>query len=281
MSTSWILESDRGKGLYPRGQLFVLAGAETTRLARKAAKDVRTRKRLIASREWISSSPKARQANPSALPALRGLMSGQRRSRPECARSTILSNEAARPERSRLRGPQQRLWRSRVDRQSQLQAAAGGIVGVIGPTALGKDHACSDDHPSRKTRTRAPYAVESVHSAMSRPVAPDDLDGKKTCGKRFRRAKEWILLASGNKSRGDCSSFNFKGADQQKKVGHCQAVMRNRGIWPKMLNECEIRAQTWLLLDEPTTIFDVDVDYACARCGRGAGDFAAAPYHSQ
>ena len=130
----------------------------------------------------------------------------------------------------------------------------GGIVGVIGPNGAGKTTLfrmiTGQEKPDQGTIT----VGESVHLGYV-DQSRDDLDGKKNVWEEISGGNELILLGKREvNSRGYCSSFNFKGADQQKKVGALSGGERNRVHLAKMLKS----GANVLLLDEPTNDLDVD-----------------------
>ena len=130
----------------------------------------------------------------------------------------------------------------------------GGIVGVIGANGAGKTTLfrmiTGQEKPDQGTIT----VGESVHLGYV-DQSRDDLDGKKNVWEEISGGNELILLGKREvNSRGYCSSFNFKGADQQKKVGALSGGERNRVHLAKMLKS----GANVLLLDEPTNDLDVD-----------------------
>ena len=130
----------------------------------------------------------------------------------------------------------------------------GGIVGVIGPNGAGKTTLfrmiTKQETPDKGTITIG----ESVHLGYV-DQSRDSLDGKKTVWEEISGGNDLILLGKREvNSRGYCSSFNFKGADQQKKVGALSGGERNRVHLAKMLKS----GANVLLLDEPTNDLDVD-----------------------
>ena len=130
----------------------------------------------------------------------------------------------------------------------------GGIVGVIGANGAGKTTLfrmiTKQETPDKGTITIG----ESVHLGYV-DQSRDSLDGKKSVWEEISGGNELILLGKREvNSRGYCSSFNFKGADQQKKVGSLSGGERNRVHLAKMLKS----GANVLLLDEPTNDLDID-----------------------
>src|SRR5581483_454775 len=130
----------------------------------------------------------------------------------------------------------------------------GGIVGVIGPNGAGKTTLFRMITGQGKPDSGTITIGESVHLGYV-DQSRDSLDGSKTVWEEISGGNELILLGNGEvNSRGYCSSFNFKGADQQKKVGALSGGERNRVHLAKMLKS----GANVLLLDEPTNDLDVD-----------------------
>ena len=130
----------------------------------------------------------------------------------------------------------------------------GGIVGVIGPNGAGKTTLfrmiTGQDKPDEGTITIG----ESVHLGYV-DQSRDALDGSKNVWEEISGGQDQLMLGKREvNSRGYCSSFNFKGADQQKKVGTLSGGERNRVHLAKMLKS----GANVLLLDEPTNDLDVD-----------------------
>ncbi|RYE52783.1 MAG: ATP-binding cassette domain-containing protein, partial [Hyphomicrobiales bacterium] len=130
----------------------------------------------------------------------------------------------------------------------------GGIVGVIGANGAGKTTLFRMITDQEKPDAGSITVGESVHLGYV-DQSRDALDGKKTVWEEISGGNELILLGKREvNSRGYCSSFNFKGADQQKKVGALSGGERNRVHLAKMLKS----GANVLLLDEPTNDLDVD-----------------------
>src|SRR5450631_4426611 len=183
----------------------------------------------------------------------RTFKAGQREADPGRA-NYHTGGRAPRPERGRFRRPDQRLWRPASDRRPHLQIAARRHRRRDRPQRRRQDHAVPDDH-KQETPDKGTITVgESVHLGYV-DQSRDSLDGKKSVWEEISGGNELILLGKREvNSRGYCSSFNFKGADQQKKVGALSGGERNRVHLAKMLKS----GANVLLLDEPTNDLDVD-----------------------
>ena len=130
----------------------------------------------------------------------------------------------------------------------------GGIVGIIGPNGAGKTTLFRMITGQEKPDSGTINIGESVHLGYV-DQSRDSLDGKKSVWEEISGGNELILLGKREvNSRGYCSAFNFKGADQQKKVGALSGGERNRVHLAKMLRS----GANVLLLDEPTNDLDVE-----------------------
>jgi ATPase subunit of ABC transporter with duplicated ATPase domains len=237
-----------------RGQLHVLAGQKQKRLEQEGREEEARQRTLAREQEWIAPR-RARQAKSKARYERYEelLKQGRREADPDRA-DRHSGRRAARPERHRFRGPQKGLRRQRllID-DLTFKLPPGGIVGVIGPNGAGKT-TLFRMITGRRSPTRAPSRSASrCISAMS------------TSRATARRQEDvWEEISGGNdqlllgkrevNSRAYCSAFNFKGADQQKKVGALSGGERNRVHLAKMLKS----GANVLLLDEPTNDLDVD-----------------------
>src|ERR1700744_5325138 len=253
--TTWILELDRGKGIPYEGNYSSWLKQKQKRLEQEGREEEARKRALEAESEWIASSPKARQAKSKArIQAYEELVKKQNDKAPTPAQIIIpvaerLGNNVSDFEQL-SKGFGDRLL---IDNLS-FKLPPGGIVGVIGPNGAGKTTLfrmiTGQDKPDKGTIT----VGESVHLGYV-DQSRDDLDGKKTVWEEISGGNELILIGKREvNSRGYCSSFNFKGADQQKKLGALSGGERNRVHLAKMLKS----GANVLLLDEPTNDLDVD-----------------------
>src|SRR5580704_15813869 len=234
--TGWILELDRGKGIPYEGNYTSWLKQKQKRLEQEAREETGRQKTLARELEWISSSPKARQAKSKArYTAYENLLAQSGDKSADTAQIVI-------PTPPRLGTDvidAKNLNKSFGDRllidNLTFKLPPGGIVGVIGPNGAGKTTLfrmiTGQDKPDKGTIT----VGESVHLGYV-DQSRDSLDGKKTVWEEISGGNELILLGKREvNSRGYCSSFNFKGADQQKKVGALSGGERNRVHLAKML----------------------------------------------
>jgi ATP-binding cassette ChvD family protein len=253
--TSWILELDRGKGIPYEGNYTAWLSQKQKRLAQEGREDAAHQRTLEREKEWIAASPKARQAKSKArYQRYEELLKQASEKQAQTAQITIPVAERLGQNVVDFEG----LTKGFSDRvlidDLTFKLPPGGIVGVIGANGAGKTTLfrmiTKQETPDKGTIT----VGESVHLGYV-DQSRDSLDGKKTVWEEISGGNELILLGKREvNSRGYCSSFNFKGADQQKKVGALSGGERNRVHLAKMLKS----GANVLLLDEPTNDLDVD-----------------------
>ena len=253
--TSWILELDRGRGIPYEGNYSAWLHQKQKRLAQEGREDEARQRALEAESEWISASPKARQAKSKARIQRYEELVAKQNDR------TLSSAQIIIPVAERLgqnvidfthlsKGFQDKLL---IDDLS-FKLPPGGIVGVIGPNGAGKT-TLFRMITKQETPDKGEISVgESVHLGYV-DQSRDALDDKKNVWEEISGGYDVIYLGKREiNSRGYCSAFNFKGADQQKKVGMLSGGERNRVHLAKMLKS----GANLLLLDEPTNDLDVD-----------------------
>ncbi|HET7804605.1 MAG TPA: energy-dependent translational throttle protein EttA [Pseudolabrys sp.] len=253
--TGWILELDHGRGIPYEGNYTSWLHQKQKRLEQESREDEARQRTLQRESEWISSSPKARQAKSKArYQRYEELLKIANAKQNTVAQISIPVAE--------------RLGQNVVDFDHLTKAFGdnlliddltfklppGGIVGVIGPNGAGKTTLfrmiTGQEKPDKGT-IRIGESVRLGYVDQSR----DSLDGKKTVWEEISEGNDMILLGKKEmNSRAYCASFNFKGADQQKKVGTLSGGERNRVHLAKMLRS----GANLLLLDEPTNDLDVD-----------------------
>jgi ATP-binding cassette ChvD family protein len=253
--TGWILELDHGRGIPYEGNYSSWLRQKQKRLEQEGREDEARRRTLEREQEWISSSPKARQAKSKArYERYEELLKIANAKTNSVAQITIPVAE--------------RLGQNVVDFDHlgkgfgnnlliddlTFRLPPGGIVGVIGPNGAGKTTLFRMITGQEKPDAGTIKIGESVHFGYV-DQSRDSLDGKKSVWEEISNGQDIILLGKREvNSRGYCSSFNFKGADQQKKVGALSGGERNRVHLAKMLKS----GANVLLLDEPTNDLDVD-----------------------
>jgi ATP-binding cassette ChvD family protein len=253
--TGWILELDRGKGIPYEGNYTAWLSQKQKRLAQEGREEAAHQRTLEREQQWIAASPKARQAKSKArYQRYEELLKQANEKQTQTAQITIPVAERLGQNVVDFEG----LSKGFADRllidDLTFKLPPGGIVGVIGPNGAGKTTLfrmiTKQETPDEGTITIG----ESVHLGYV-DQSRDTLDGSKNVWEEISGGNEQILLGKREvNSRGYVSSFNFKGADQQKKVGSLSGGERNRVHLAKMLKS----GANVLLLDEPTNDLDVD-----------------------
>jgi len=253
--TSWILELDRGRGIPYEGNYSSWLVQKQKRLEQEGREDAAHQKTLAREQEWIASSPKARQAKSKArYQRYEELLKQASEKQTQTAQIIIPVAERLGANVVDFEGLSKGYGDRELIDDLTFKLPPGGIVGVIGANGAGKTTLfrmiTKQETPDKGTIT----VGETVHLGYV-DQSRDALDGKKTVWEEISGGNELILLGKKEvNSRGYCSSFNFKGADQQKKVGALSGGERNRVHLAKMLKS----GANVLLLDEPTNDLDVD-----------------------
>ena len=253
--TGWILELDRGQGIPYEGNYTSWLAQKQKRLQQEGREEEARQKTLAREQEWIASSPKARQAKSKARYArYEELVQKASEKAPQTAQIII-------PVAERLGArvvEADHLCKSFGDRllidDLSFKLPPGGIVGVIGANGAGKTTLFRMITGQEKPDSGTIFVGESVQLGYV-DQSRDALDAKKTVWEEISGGNEVLYLGKREiNSRGYCSAFNFKGGDQQKKVGQLSGGERNRVHLAKILKS----GANVLLLDEPTNDLDVD-----------------------
>jgi ATP-binding cassette ChvD family protein len=253
--TGWILELDRGRGIPYEGNYSSWLVQKQKRLEQVGREEEARQRAIEREREWIQSSPKARQAKSKArFQRYDELVAKQNDKAPQTAQIIIPVSE--------------RLGQNVVDAEAltkgygdqllienlNFKLPPGGIVGVIGPNGAGKTtlfRMITGQEKPDAGEIKIGDSVKLGYVDQSR----DSLDGNKNVWEEISGGDEIIKLGPKEMhSRAYVSAFNFKGGDQQKKVGSLSGGERNRVHLAKMLRS----HANVLLLDEPTNDLDVD-----------------------
>ncbi|NBR52856.1 MAG: energy-dependent translational throttle protein EttA [Rhodobacteraceae bacterium] len=253
--TGWILELDRGRGIPYEGNYSSWLEQKAKRLEQEAREDKSKQKTLERELEWMRQGAKARQAKQKARIDRYNELADQ------SEREKITRAQIVIPNGPRLGGKVievKDLAKHMGDKQLiedlTFDLPPGGIVGVIGPNGAGKSTLfrmlTGQEKPDAGTIEYGD-TVKLSYVDQSR----DALDPNKTVWEEISGGAELINLGDAEvNSRAYCSSFNFKGGDQQKKVGLLSGGERNRVHMAKLLKS----GGNVLLLDEPTNDLDVE-----------------------
>jgi ATP-binding cassette ChvD family protein len=253
--TGWILELDRGKGIPYEGNYSSWLVQKQKRLAQEGREEEARQRTLAREQEWVASSPKARQAKSKARYQRYDELLRQAAERQTTTAQIVI------PVAERLgnnvvdfEGLKKGFGDNLLIDGLTFKLPPGGIVGVIGPNGAGKTTLfrmiTGQDQPDEGTITVG-ESVQLGYVDQSR----DTLDGSKNVWEEISGGNDQLMLGKREvNSRGYVSAFNFKGADQQKKVGTLSGGERNRVHLAKMLKS----GANLLLLDEPTNDLDVD-----------------------
>ncbi|AZG77140.1 MULTISPECIES: energy-dependent translational throttle protein EttA [Methylocystis] len=253
--TGWILELDRGRGIPYEGNYTSWLKQKQKRLAQESSEDKARQRALEAESEWIAASPKARQAKSKArIQRYEELVAKQNDKAPTTAQIVIPVAERLGDNVIDFDHLSKGYGDTLLIDDLSFKLPPGGIVGVIGPNGAGKTTLfrmiTGQEKPDNGT-IEIGDSVQLGYVDQSR----DALHANKSVWEEISDGNEVIYLGKREiNSRAYCSAFNFKGADQQKKVGQLSGGERNRVHLAKMLKS----GANVLLLDEPTNDLDVD-----------------------
>ena len=255
--TGWILEMDRGEGIPFEGNYTSWLEQKQKRMEQEQNADNNRQKTLKEELEWVRQSPKARQAKSKArITAYEELLkkSQEREKAPEVAQIII----PAGPRLGQVVLEAENLTKAFGEKllfeNLSFKLPAGGIVGIIGPNGAGKT-TLMKIITGQEQPDSGSFRVGETVSLGYVDQSRDALDDNKTVWQEISEGKDILTLGKRElNSRGYVSQFNFKGPDQQKKVGQLSGGERNRVHMAKMLKQ----GANVLLLDEPTNDLDVD-----------------------
>jgi ATP-binding cassette ChvD family protein len=253
--TSWILELDRGRGVPYEGNYSYWLEQKAKRLAQEAREDKSKQQTLERELEWMRQGAKARQAKSKArINAYNEMAESSEREKLTRAQIVIPNGPRLGNKVIEVNGLKKAMGDKLLVEGLNFSLPPGGIVGVIGPNGAGKSTLfkmlTSQEKPDEGTIEYG-ETVDLSYVDQSR----DDLKHDDTVWQAITGGAELIKLGDAEvNSRAYCSSFNFKGGDQQKKVGLLSGGERNRVHMARLLKE----GGNVLLLDEPTNDLDVE-----------------------
>ena len=253
--TSWILELDRGRGIPYEGNYSAWLSQKRKRLEQEGREEEAHQRALAREQEWISASPRARQAKSKArYERYEELLKKAGDKQTQTAQIVIPVAERLGQNVIHFGNLKKGFGDNLLIDDLTFKLPPGGIVGVIGPNGAGKTTLFRMITAQEKPDAGTIQVGESVHLGYV-DQSRDSLDGKKTVWEEISGGLDQLMLGKREvNSRAYCGAFNFKGADQQKKVGQLSGGERNRVHLAKMLKS----GANVLLLDEPTNDLDVD-----------------------
>ena len=253
--TSWILELDRGRGIPYEGNYSAWLAQKRKRLEQEGREEEARQRTLAREQEWISASPRARQAKSKArYERYEELLKKAGDKQTNTAQIVIPVAERLGQNVIDFENLKKGFGDNLLIDDLSFKLPPGGIVGVIGPNGAGKTTLFRMITAQEKPDAGTIKIGESVHLGYV-DQSRDSLEGKKSVWEEISGGLDQLMLGKREvNSRAYCAAFNFKGADQQKKVGQLSGGERNRVHLAKMLKS----GANVLLLDEPTNDLDVD-----------------------
>jgi len=253
--TSWILELDRGRGIPYEGNYSAWLEQKAKRMEHEAKSDKAKMRTLERELEWMRQSPKARQAKSKArINAYNELANQSERDKVGRAQIIIPNGPRLGNKVIEVDAISKGYGDNLLIDDLSFSLPPGGIVGVIGPNGAGKSTLfrmlTGQEQPDSGT-VEYGETVQLSYVDQSR----DALDDKKTVFEEIADGLDIVKLGDAEvNGRAYCSSFNFKGGDQQKTLGLLSGGERNRVHMAKLLKS----GGNVLLLDEPTNDLDVE-----------------------
>ena len=253
--TGWILELDRGHGMPYEGNYSSWLEQKAKRLAQEAREDKSRQKTLERELEWMRQGQKARQAKQKArINAYNDLAGQSEREKITRAQIVIPNGPRLGSKVIEVNNLQKAMGDKLLVENLSFSLPPGGIVGVIGPNGAGKStlfRMLTSEISADHGEISFGETVQLSYVDQSR----DDLKDNETVWESISGGAEIIELGDAQvNSRAYCSSFNFKGGDQQKKLSLLSGGERNRVHMARLLKE----GGNVLLLDEPTNDLDVE-----------------------
>jgi energy-dependent translational throttle protein EttA len=251
----WILELDRGRGIPYEGNYSGWLDQKQQRLQQEGRQEAARQRTLERELEWVRQSPRARQAkNKARISAYESLVAQSREKAPETAQIVLPPGPRLGDLVIEARSVSKAFGDRLLMEGLEFHLPPGGIVGVIGPNGAGKTtlfRMITEQETPNGGAFRVGETVKLGYVDQSR----DTLNAANTVWQEISDGQDEIDLGRRKMaSRAYCALFNFRGADQQKKLGQLSGGERNRVHIAKMLKT----GANVLLLDEPTNDLDVD-----------------------
>jgi len=252
---NWVLELDRGRGLPFEGNYSAWLTAKAKRIGQEQSEDEARQRAITQELEWIRSSPKARQSKSKArIKSFNELVEKQNDRRPGSAQILIQTPERLGNTVIEAQGLTKAYGDKVLIEDLSFSLPPGGIVGVIGPNGAGKTtlfRMITGQEKPDGGSIRIGETVKLAYVDQSR----DALAPTKNVWEEISGGAEKFYFGKNEiQTRAYVGAFNFKGVDQQKKVGQLSGGERNRVHMAKLL----VEGGNVLLLDEPTNDLDVE-----------------------
>ena len=253
--TGWILELDRGKGLPYEGNYSSWLEQKTQRLELEGKEDKKKQKVLEKELEWIRQGAKARQAKQKArIKSYEELVNSSERVKQNNAQIIIPNGKRLGSKVIEVKNLGMHFEDKILFDNLSFSLPPGGIVGIIGPNGAGKSTLFKLIIGVEKPSNGEILLGETVKLSYV-DQSRDDLNNSNTVWEEISGGQEIVKLGELEvNSRAYCSSFNFKGSDQQKPMSKLSGGERNRVHIAKMLKS----GGNVLMLDEPTNDLDVE-----------------------
>jgi ATP-binding cassette ChvD family protein len=253
--TGWILELDRGRGIPYQGNYTSWLEQKQKRLMQEGREEESRQRTLARESEWAKASPKARQAKSKArISAFEELVAKAADKGPTTAQILIQSGQRLGQNVINFEKVSKGYGDRLLIEDLEFKLPPGGIVGVIGPNGAGKTTLFRMITGQEKPDSGAVTIGETVELGYV-DQSRDALDPSKSVYEEISGGNQILYLGKREmNARAYCSAFNFRGGDQEKKVGNLSGGERNRVHMAKLLKA----GSNVLLLDEPTNDLDLD-----------------------